>query len=456
MTRNSAWIAAILSFVFPGLGHAYLGRRRAALVFALPAFVTAVAITLDLLISPDGALAFAITPSGSLTWLFLIALTGVWRIIAIGDVILVARRGGDPHVLAGVAVGVVCIGLVAGMHGVPMYYAYSVYDASSAIFVDPGPDQAGVTPYPSVSTSPDPSGTSAAPSIGYEATPFATPPTAASRITVLLTGIDSDPTRAESLTDTLMVVSVNPVDGSVTMASIPRDISNFRMYNGKTYSGKINSLMTWASNHPQQYPDGPFPTLIHELSFLLGVPINYYAAVNLSGFSQMVDLVGGVTVVNPQPINDPSYAWLDGTHGFSLPAGKVTLDGKTALAYARSRKGAGDNDFTRARRQQQLLLALRAKLTTPSMLLKVPGILSVAKGTVRTDLPQSRFEDFINLAQHIDASKVQSFVLGPNTYASQPPMSQTGGVYELVLNMTRIKKWSIDQFGTDSTYYAAP
>ena len=103
-----------------------------------------------------------------------------------------------------------------------------------------------------------------------------------------------------------------------------------------------------------------------------------------------------------------------------------------------------------------MLLALRAKLTTPSMLLKVPGILNVAKTTVRTDLPTARFEDFIKLAQHIDTSKVQTFVLGPTVYASQPPMSQTGGVYELVLNMARVKKWSIDQFGTDSTYYTAP
>ena len=163
-----------------------------------------------------------------------------------------------------------------------------------------------------------------------------------------------------------------------------------------------------------------------------------------------------MTVDNPKVINDPAYDWLDGTSGFYLPAGTVTLDGRTALAYVRSRQGVGDNDFTRARRQQQLLLALRAKLTQPGMLLKLPDILNVAKQTVRTDLPTSRFEDFVNLAQNIDTSKVQTFVLGPNVYASQPPMSQTGGVYELVLDMARIKTWSIAQFGADSTYSPAP
>ncbi len=454
MRRNSAWLAAVLSFVFPGLGHAYLGRRRAALVFALPALVTTFAMALNLLTGVVGALAFAITPSGSLTWLVLIALTGIWRIIAIADAVLVARRAGDPHALGGLVVGVLCIGLVVGMHGLPAYYAYSVFDASSSIFVGRNPDQAGGTP--GASSSLDPLASAVPSDIGYNATPFATPPTASSRITILFTGIDSDPRRTEALTDTLLVVSVNPKDGSVTMASMPRDVSNFPMYNGTTYTGKINSLMTWAAGHPQQYPDGPFPTLIHELTFLMGVRINYYAAVNLGGFRQIVDLVGGVTVDNPKVINDPAYDWLDGTSGFYLPAGTVTLDGRTALAYVRSRQGVGDNDFTRARRQQQLLLALRAKLTQPGMLLKLPDILNVAKQTVRTDLPTSRFEDFVNLAQNIDTSKVQTFVLGPNVYASQPPMSQTGGVYELVLDMARIKTWSIAQFGADSTYSPAP
>lgn len=447
MRRNSVWVAALLSFVFPGLGHAYLGRRRAAAVFALPALVTTVAIVVDILAGVGSVLAFAITPSGSLTWLILIAVTGIWRVLAIADVVLAGRKAGDPHASAGLVVGALCVGLVVGMHAVPAYFAYRLYDASSQIFVGQSPDQ----PAPgSVST--DPSSSAAPSGIGYNATPFAVPPTATSRITILFTGIDSDPSRTESLTDTLLVVSVNPVNGSVTMASMPRDTSNFPMYNGTTYTGKINSLMTWAANHPQQYPDGPFPTLIHELSFLMGVKINYYAALNLGGFRDMVDLVGGVTVDNPKVINDPSYSWLDGTHGFYLPAGPVALDGRTALAYVRSRKGVGDSDFSRARRQQQVLLALRAKLTSPSMLLKLPDILQVAKQTVRTDLPTSQFDQYIKLAQSIDPSKVQTVVLGPSKFSYSPPMSQTNGIYELVLNMDALKKWSIAQFGADSTY----
>ena len=64
--------------------------------------------------------------------------------------------------------------------------------------------------------------------------------------------------------------------------------------------------MTSARLTPSQYPDGPLPTLTRELGYLLGVPINYFAAINLDGFTRMVDLVGGVDVTNPRAISDPS------------------------------------------------------------------------------------------------------------------------------------------------------
>jgi LCP family protein required for cell wall assembly len=144
-----------------------------------------------------------------------------------------------------------------------------------------------------------------------------------------------------------------------SLISFPRDISNFQLYDGGIYRGKINSLMTYARTHPNEFPAGPLPTLINELGYLLGVPIHCYAAVDLDGFSRLIDLVGGVTVDNERAINDPRYRWLDGRQGFQLSAGVHTLDGVNALAYVRSRQGVGDSDFTRAGRQQEVLLALR-------------------------------------------------------------------------------------------------
>ena len=444
MNHRSAATAAVLSFLFPGLGHAYLGRRRAALVFALPAILVALAAGLDLLRGIDGVIAYVITPSGAMTVLVLVLLTGAWRLISMIDAVAVARRVAGLRARATVVAGVlVAITLVT--HGSMAYVAYTMYDAGSKIFVGGGPDDAPTTAQPGTSADPTPSD-------DYEATPLATPETAKSRINILLTGVDSAESRSTALTDTLLVVSVNPEDGSVAMLSMPRDISHFPLYDGRTFTGKINSLMTWARNHPKEFPDGPFPTLIKELGFLVGVPIHYYAAVDLEGFRRMIDEVGGVTVNNERAINDPAYLWVDGgPPGFYLKAGKVKLDGRTALAFVRSRQGAGDNDFTRAARQQQLLVALRNKLSSPDMITRLPALIRVAGDTVRTNLPTDRLEEFIALARTVDPGAIERYVLGP-PYSFHPPTSSTGGVYTLQLRMDRIAKLSIELFGDDSTY----
>ena len=147
-------------------------------------------------------------------------------------------------------------------------------------------------------------------------------------------------------------------------------------------------------------------SLVREIGFLLGAPIHYYAAIDLAGFRRMIDLVGGVTVDNPRAINDPRYNWLDGER---LPAERrqASSRGRTALAYVRSRQGAGDTDFSRARRQQQVLLALREQLTKPKNLPQIPGLLDAAGDTIRTNFPSDRVGEMIDLAQRIDTSTVK-------------------------------------------------
>ena len=214
--------------------------------------------------------------------------------------------------------------------------------------------------------------------------------------------------------------------------------------------------MTYANNHKKEFPDGGLPTLVNELGFLIGVPIHYYAAVDLEGFSKMIDRVGGVTINNPKAINDPVYGgWTDGRIGFRLSKGKHKLDGQKALAYVRSRKGIGDSDFSRARRQQQLLIALEEKLTDPAMLPKLPDILNDAKDTLITNFPPDRLGDMLEIAQRVDEENITRKVLNA-PYSTRPPLSTTGGIYILKLDMKRLAKLSVDLFGTDSRYYVPP
>lgn len=440
--KRSPSLAAFLSFLWPGLGQWYAGRRRSALVFAVPVALAFVAIAAQ---ASGGIPELALelfTPSFALTALILVALLGLWRLIAIVDA--VGATGGRRAVRAP-AVGalvVVLLGTTVAVHAVMGYYTWTFYQAGTDIFRGvPDPD-GGVAAAP---------GTTAKPGPILVATPFATPATAKDRINVLLTGIDSGPSRSQKLNDTLIVVSIDPETNDVAMVSFPRDLSRLPLWDGRTYNGKINSLMTYAQSHRSEFPDGGLPTLMKELGFLLGVPIHYYAAIDLDGFVRMVELVGGVDVDNPKEIDDPGYGgWTKGHPiGFHLSAGKHHLDGEEALAYVRSRKGAGDNDFTRSRRQQQVLVALGRKLSDPTMLPKLPDLVRAAGDTIRTNFPPDRLHEMLDIGQGVGDDAIQRFVLGP-PYATYP--SPSNGTYELIPDLDRIAKLSIKLFGAESAY----
>jgi LCP family protein required for cell wall assembly len=336
---------------------------------------------------------------------------------------------------------------IAATHLWAGYVAFAFYDAGSRIFVaEPGPDGGLVALTPS----PGP-GQTADPNDEYVVAPFATPPTSSSRINVLLTGVDSAETRSHALTDTLLVASIDPVSHDVALISFPRDISNFPLIDGRIFTGKINSFMTYVNNHPKEFADKPLVALAKELSFLIGAPIHYYAAVDLAGFRRLIDAAGGVTIDNQQVIDDPSYDWLDGRRGFTLSVGVHTLDGGDALAYVRSRYTPGDNDFNRARRQQEVLLALAKKMTTPAMLPKIPQLVNVAGDTLRTNFPSDRVSEMLGLLDGIGGANVTQVVLGA-PYSYHPPNSQTGGIYTLRLHMDKLAALSIKVFGSESTY----
>jgi LCP family protein required for cell wall assembly len=431
--------AAVLSFLWPGLGQWYLGRRREALVQAVPVVALAGVLLFQ---AADGLTALGarlLDPSFSLALLIVIAVLAVWRLLSIVDAGLRPRALRTLRRRSGLALGVLAA-LVLVSHAVAGYYAWSFYDAGTRIFVGSNPDGPG-------SYVPTPSD-------DYNVPPFATPAAPNDRITVLFTGIDKNVDRNHSLTDTLLIVSVDPTTGQAAMVSFPRDLAGFPMYGGGTYDGKINSLMSYAAGHRPAYPDGPLPTLAKELSYLLGIPINYYAAVDLDGFPRLIDAVGGVTVTVDKAINDTFYDWLDGSpRGFFLSAGTHKLDGRTALAFVRSRYA--DNDFARAARQQQLLVALQKKLTNPAMLDRLPEVLQLASQMIRTNFPAERLDEMLQLAQRVDPSMIQRVVLQPPTYSWHPPTDTTNGTYVLRLKWDAVKALSVQLYGNASTFWSA-
>jgi LCP family protein required for cell wall assembly len=440
---RSASVAVLLSFLWPGLGQLYQGRRRTAALYGLPVLVAVLILVVQLLGGIERFAATLLDPTVALTLVILVALLAIWRLFSMADALIGGglRRPTRRRMVVPLFAGLTAFVVVT--HAWVGAVTWAFYDAGSHIFVgDRGPDATPLT-----NESPDPSSNE----VDFQATPFPTPPTTSKRISILVTGIDSGHGREHALTDTIMVVSVDPDTGKVAMLSFPRDISNFALYNGGTYRGKINSLMTYARLHPAQFPDGGLPTLAKEVGYLAGVPIQYFAAINLDGFQRMIDVVGGVDVVNPKPIDDPVYDWFDGTRGFHLAAGPVHLNGRIGLAYVRSRYGAGDSDFTRAARQQQVLSALRKKLTDPGVLARLPELLKAVGSSIRTNYPSDQVRDLADIASKVTDENTEKHVLGP-PYALHPPTNTTGGVYTLQLNMARMAKLSVDMFGNDSRY----
>lgn len=439
---RSPGLAAFLSFLWPGLGQWYAGARRTSFVFAVPVLVVAVVLAGWLLQGPEALVIQMLSPGNALTIVVLIGLLAVWRIVSIVDVASSLSRAPvwrQPQLSAGIAV---MVAVILFSHAAAANLAWSFYEAGSKIFTTGA--EVDLPPSPASSENV---------AIVPVATPAATPETAQSRINILFIGIDSSPTRSQALTDTLMVVSIDPATGSAAMISFPRDVADFPLWSGGTYHSKINALMTDAEQHPARFPDGGVTTLTKELGYLLGVPIHYYAAINLAGFEAMIDRVGGVTVVNESAIDDPNYGgWNQpGRIGFHLSAGRHTLDGATALAYVRSRKGAGNNDFERARRQQQLLVALEKKLSDPAMLPKLPGLLEDATRIITTSFPPDRLQEMLAIGRSIDDAKIVRKVLGP-PYALRDTRASD---YRLVLVPKKLADLSITLFGNDSRYAIA-
>jgi LCP family protein required for cell wall assembly len=253
--------------------------------------------------------------------------------------------------------------------------------------------------------------------------------------------------RAHYSNDTLMVVSFDTKNKTVAIVSVPRDTANFPYYWGGQAGPrvKINTFWSRVKSGQIKAPDSPWVALKNEIGFLVGVHIDYYAAVNIDGFPGLVDIVGGVDVINPKPINDPFSNTI-------LPAGPLHLDGVTALHYVRSREGPGDNDYTRSARQQDVIVALERKVTSPEGLLKLPELLDAAGRVVQTDFPLAYAKRYLNPVKGVSDKNISKCVLGP-PYNYHPDSKTTGGTWTSRLKLDLVASLSVYLFGPDSSYY---
>ncbi|RLK63649.1 transcriptional regulator [Atopobacter sp. AH10] len=197
-------------------------------------------------------------------------------------------------------------------------------------------------------------------------------------VSILLMGLDNgygdvrskeEPARS----DTMMVMTINPQKGKSEIVSIPRDI-----YTKIVGHGSYEKL-----NHSYAY--GQAEMTVNSVQHLLGVPIDYFVAVNMDGLKQIVDAVGGVDIVSPLTFEFDDMPFEKGK--------KVHMDGMHALAFARMRHEDPKGDIGRQERQQIVVQAILKKAKNIDVLKNYRQILKTLKKNVRTDLSLSELVD---------------------------------------------------------------
>lgn len=427
--RPNAALAAAFSFVLPGLGQAYAGRERLGLVFAAPILLLIGMFGGALLAGTEILLRVLVVPGALVGVLVLNVGLLAWRLIAIGEAGLTpipARR----RTRATVAVVVLLMVVTVGMHTWLATTTVAADQALARIFDPPG----GSSYEPPSSQHPDPFD----PTYGWDGT---------ERVNILLIGLDSGPGRVDENTDTLLVASIDPVSRSAALISVPRDtgfvpLADRRIYADGVFPRRVNELASAANADPALWcpdlaagEDCGVSTLRQSIGLYLGLDIQHVAWVDLIGFAALVDAIGGIELCLPGTLDDPRYGgptW-EG-RGIVLEAGCHHYDGAHALAFARIRQGTmtmpdgtveTQDDFLRAARQQEFLLAFQERVATTNLVIALPGLLSAVSETVTTDFPRQQAGDLASLAPLIASEDVERLVLGWPGYVELPTDPQT-------------------------------
>ncbi|QRY41719.1 LCP family protein [Microbacterium hominis] len=416
MTRRAWWLLA-LNFLLPGSAQALAGSRRlgrVGLTATLLMWVVVVLAGVAALIWPS--LLFTIGTNGFallVIQLVLLAYAVLWVVLTIDALRLIrlvnVRRGSRPIVAA-----LAILSLVVGSGGA-VYAAQQLLaparEAIAAIFTNNAP------PVP--------------PSDGY--------------YNFLLLGADSGLGRDSMRFDSISVVSVNAETGAVHITGIPRDLAyapfadgpmhdrypdGFEGHPSQTcgWGPGINQLMNAVEicqpdGGAEIYPDAAAQSSTPAIEAtkdaaegILGIQIPYYVFVDMKGFADIVDALGGVDITvqerlpkggGPTYEGEPAEDWAIGW----IEAGAQHMDGDTAQWYARSRYTTSDWD--RMRRQRELQQAILAQANPANVLSRFQAVAAAGEDLVKTDIPDSMLGYLVQLGVKAKEQPVQTLELTP-------------------------------------------
>jgi len=251
------------------------------------------------------------------------------------------------------------------------------------------------------------------------------------RVNVLLIGSDAGADRAGIRPDSMTLASIDTQTGGTTLFSLPRNLQRVPFppgtpmeaaypngfyctdARGNNLDCLLNGFWTFGENHwKEYYPTAPtkydagLTATKQAVEQVTGLPVDQYALVNLRGFMQFIDAIGGVTVnvyerlpIGGDPEHPVASSWIQ-------PGMNQHLDGYHALWYARSRWST--SDYSRMTRQRCVIAALKEQASPTKVALAFPDIMSTAKDNVITDIPLNDIPAWVVLTEKVKNAKVKS------------------------------------------------
>lgn len=251
------------------------------------------------------------------------------------------------------------------------------------------------------------------------------------RVNVLLLGMGGVGHDGPYLTDTIMIASIKPSTKEIALISIPRDL-------GVSIPGyglqKINHANAYGE---LKKPDWGAALATEVVSKNFNIDIPYYIRLDFKAFEEIIDELGGVTVTVDRAFTDAEFpAPKNEYKTISFKAGSQTMDGETALTYARSRHGNNGegSDFARARRQQKILSALKEKVTDIGVIanpITVTNILTDLENHLTTNMEFDELVALAKLGKNADTNSIKSLVLDSSVNGYLRNYFSEGGAFML-------------------------
>lgn len=242
------------------------------------------------------------------------------------------------------------------------------------------------------------------------------------RFNILLIGADSGKSRVGLRTDSLTVASVDAATGRTALIGLPRNLQNFPFAEGSVMEKQfpkgfdcdecyLNAVNTWAEDHAKLFKGSDDPGMDATLSAVEGITdldLSYWAMVDLEGFKDMVDAVGGVEINVREEIpvglpDDPFYT--------TIEPGKQELDGFELLWYARARETS--DDYSRMARQKCVMNAMLQQLSPSEVIRNYQDLADATGATVSTSIPPGEVGTMADLALKAKSQRISSLSLVP-------------------------------------------